>query len=139
MRARVGRCSGCTRMSLVVRQYKGVGRGVYSTEPFRRGDVVEVSPVVVLSAKDWKRARGTTLERYVFAWGPSGRANAVPLGLGGVFNHSDDPNLDFVLNRGDESIIFRARRHIPAGEQLTINYGWSARDRRRWLEPSSKA
>jgi hypothetical protein len=67
-------------MRLVVRRYKGAGRGVYSTEPLRRGDVVEVSPVVVLSATDWKRVRGTTLERYVFAWGRDGRANALPLG-----------------------------------------------------------
>jgi SET domain-containing protein len=125
-------------MSLVVRRYAGLGRGVYSTRRLRRGDVVEVSPVIVLTRADWKAVRGTHLERYVFAWGKSGRANALPLGLGGVFNHANDPNLDFSLNHRNESITFRALRDIPAGEQLTINYGWSARDRRRWLGSPSK-
>jgi len=120
-------------MSLVVRRYKGLGRGVYSTVRFRRGDVVEISPVIVLSAKDWRAIRGTHLERYIFAWGKSGRGRAMPLGLGGVFNHDDEPNLDYWLNHRQECLTFRARRNVPAGEQLTVDYGWSARDRRRWM------
>src|SRR5687767_7607353 len=123
-------------MSLVVKRYRGQGRGVYTTLPIRRGDVVEVSPVVVIPARQWPRLRGTLVERYVFAWGPRDRLNAIPLGLGGVFNHSDDPNLDWEPNERDESITFRARRDIAAGEQLTINYGWSTAERRRWLEGS---
>ena len=123
-------------MSLIIKPYGQLGRGEYSTEPLRRGEVVEVSPVVALSARDWKRVRGTTLERYVFAWGRGERLNAIPLGLGGVFNHADDPNLDWQPNGRDESITFRARRPIAPREQLTINYGWSAEERRRWLGPT---
>jgi len=123
-------------MSLVVRRYKGLGRGVYSTRRIRRGAVVEVSPVIVLSRADWRSVRGPHLERYVFEWGKHGRGRALPLGLGGVFNHSDDPNLTWWLNLADESITFRARRDIPAGEQLTIDYGWTKKDRRRWFAQS---
>jgi hypothetical protein len=123
-------------MSLIVKRFRGLGRGVCSTVPLRRGQVVEVSPVVVIPPAEWKRLRGTLIERYVFAWGRSGRRNALPLGLGGVFNHADDPNLDWRPNLRDQSLIFRARRDIPAGEQLTIDYGWTEDERRRWFGPA---
>ena len=124
------------RMSLVVKRFRGLGRGVCSTEPLRRGQVVEVSPVVVIPKVEWRRLRGTLVERYVFAWGRNGKLNALPLGLGGVFNHSDDPNLDWRPNHREQTLIFRARRDIPAGEQLTIDYGWTAEERRRWFDPA---
>src|SRR5687767_372872 len=99
-------------MSLIIKRYGQFGRGVYSTLPVRRGQVVEVSPVVVIPAREWPRVRGTVLERYGFAWGRGERLNAIPLGLGGLFNHADDPNLDWQPNPRDESITFRARRAI---------------------------
>ena len=120
-------------MSLVVRRYGKLGRGVYSTRAIRRGEVVEVSPVVPLSVRDWRAVRQTRLAAYVFAWGRDGRRNAVPLGLGGVFNHSADPNLTFWLNHSRQCITFTARRDIPAREQLTIDYGWTVKHKRRWF------
>ena len=121
-------------MNLIVKRFPGVGRGVCSTEPIRRGQVVEVSPVIVIPPAEWKRLRGTLIERYVFAWGRGGRLNAMPLGLGGVFNHADDPNLDWRPSPRLESLIFRARRDIAAGQQLTIDYGWTEAERRRWFD-----
>jgi hypothetical protein len=120
-------------MSLLIRRYNGLGRGVCSTLPVRRREVVEVSPVIVFTRTEWKSIRGTRLEEYVFAWGRNGRARALPLGLGGMFNHSDEPNVDYWLSHRRQCITFRALRDVPAGEQLTIDYGWTARDRRRWF------
>jgi len=119
--------------TLVLKTYPGMGRGVCSTVPINRGAVVERSPVIPLSREDWKSIKKTVLEAYVYAWGNTGREAAVPLGFGGLFNHSDDPNLTFFLNLKNQWITFRARRDIPALEQLTIDYRWSARDRRRFF------
>ena len=106
---------------------------MYSTIPIRRGAIVEVAPVIPLTAADWKSIKNTSLETYVFAWGENGKSNAVPLGYGGLFNHSDDPNMSFCLNVPKQWITFRAKRDIPVAEQLTINYLWSKKDREKYL------
>ena len=121
--------------TLVLEMYPGMGRGVYSTIPIRRGAIVEISPVIPLTASDWKLLKNTTLEPYVFAWGEKGRSNAIPLGYGGLFNHSDDPNMSFWLNVPQQWITFRARRDIAVSEQLTIDYMWSKSDRKKYLIP----
>jgi uncharacterized protein len=115
--------------TLALKNYPGRGRGVYTTIPIQKGEIVEVSPVIPLSAADWKVIKTTTLDAYVFAWGKNGRSNAIPLGFGGLFNHSDEPNLSFWLNVREKSITFRANRDIAILEQLTIDYMWSKKDR----------
>jgi len=97
---------------------------------------VEVAPVIPLTGSDWKSIKNTSLETYVFAWGANGRSNAIALGYGGLFNHSDDPNMSFSLNVRKQCIVFRATRDIAASEQLTIDYMWSKKDRNKHLVPS---
>lgn len=123
-------------ITLAIKAYPGMGRGVYSKISICRGAIVEVAPVIPLTAKDWKLIKETSLEAYVFAWGANGKSNAIALGFGGLFNHSDDPNLSFCLNIREQSIAFRARREIAASEQLTIDYRWSEKDRKKHLFPS---
>ncbi len=120
--------------TLILKIFPGMGRGVCSTVPVRRGEIVEVSPVIPLSAKDWKLIKHTLLETYVFAWGKSQRLNAMPMGFGGLFNHSDDPNVDFQLNLKEKTVTFRALRDIAALEQLTIDYRWPKKDRKKHLK-----
>jgi len=121
---------------LILQQYPGMGRGVCSTVDIKRGAVVEVSAVIPIAAKDWKLIKKTLLEAYVYAWGRTGKDAAMPLGFGGLFNHSDDANLVFFVNQKQQRITFRARRDIPAFEQLTINYQWSAKDRKKYFAPA---
>lgn len=118
--------------TLMIKTYPGMGRGVYSTVPISSGAIVEVSPVIPLTAKDWQSIKNTLLESYVYAWGKNGRYVALPLGYGGLFNHADDPNLSFWLNHRNKWITFRARRDIAAFEQLTIDYMWSKKDRKKF-------
>ena len=51
----------------------------------------------------------------------------IPLGFGGLVNHSTNPNLDKVIE-GDR-IRFRANRSIAAGEELFFRYPDSALNR----------
>jgi SET domain-containing protein len=122
--------------TLVLKTYPGMGRGVFSTIPIRCGAIVEVAPVIPLTAADWKLIKNTALRAYVFAWGKTGRSSAMPLGYGGLFNHSDDPNMTFWLNMRQRWITFRATRDIPISEQLTIDYMWSKKDRKKHRIPA---
>lgn len=120
-------------MSLIVRRYRGQGRGVYSTQPIQDGDVVEVSPVIVFEATEWRPMIDTRLESYAFTWGSDGEDRALALGFGGLFNHADVPNLSWTPSRRGAVITFRAIERIAAGVQLTIDYGWTDEEKRRWM------
>ncbi|MFX9097299.1 SET domain-containing protein-lysine N-methyltransferase, partial [Acinetobacter baumannii] len=49
------------------------GRGVFATENIAANTIIEISPVLVLSAKERKIAEQTNLYNYFFEWGKSGR------------------------------------------------------------------
>ena len=49
---------------------------------------------------------------------------AVVLGLGSVFNHSGkDQNVVWARDVHSQTVVYRAARHISAGEELCISYG----------------
>ncbi|GAA5906305.1 hypothetical protein JCM5296_000310 [Sporobolomyces johnsonii] len=117
-----------------------VGRGVFATADIPAGQVVEISPVLVLGDEEYKgyrrgeepndgKLRGveaSQLRGYVFTWGKSGEM-AVALGLGSLFNHSSTPNVSYELKPSAYAITYRAAKPIKAGEELCIFYGHSVR------------
>jgi uncharacterized protein len=111
--------NGC----LVVRRIRGKGRGVFACRSFRKGEVIEVCPVIPMSRKEANAAK-TILDDYYFEWGPGGREYAVALGFGSLYNHADDPNAAFLNRTRQLQIVVRARKPIAKGEQITINYRW---------------
>jgi SET domain-containing protein len=108
---------------LVVRNTPGKGRGVFAAEDIPRGTLIEVCPVVVLSAADTERVMRTALARYVFEWGAdAGGASAVVLGYGSLYNHSFEPNADYRHREARACVTFWATRDIRAGEEVCTNY-----------------
>src|SRR3954468_18681958 len=83
------------RPALYVRRVRGMGRGVFAGRRFKRGEVIEVCPVVPLTRREERQCRGTVLDRYFFAWNEPGYVVAMVLGLGCVYNTSPDPNARF--------------------------------------------
>lgn len=55
---------------------------------------------------------------------------ALALGLGSLFNHSDPPNVSFILDTSTDSIRFVTARDIELGEELCIFYG-----HKLWFSP----
>jgi hypothetical protein len=96
------------------------GRGVIATKKHRCGEVVEVSPVIEVPFKD---VRGI-LHHYTYAFG---KKQAIALGFGSLFNHSAHPTLSVSRDHKARIIVFRARRAIARGEELTIDYGYEPR------------
>jgi uncharacterized protein len=131
---------------LCVRRVRGMGRGVFAGRPFRKGEVIEVCPVVPLTRAEERKCRGTVLDRYFFAWDQPGYVVALVLGYGMVYNTSPDPNARFTQRWTTGDMVYRAARDIAAGEQILVDYGWAAgefdipapaRARRRVSRPSS--
>ncbi|MCB0630684.1 MAG: SET domain-containing protein-lysine N-methyltransferase [Saprospiraceae bacterium] len=96
------------------------GRGVFTSEEIEPESIIEISPVIVLSAADLRLIHQTHLHDYYFLW-EDGHC-AIALGYGSLYNHASKPNADYRMDYADHSITFYCTRLIKAGEEITVNY-----------------
>ena len=102
------------------------GRGVIAVAEIAQGETIEVCPILELAEGD---ASGL-LEDYTVDLGDGSAGVSLLLGYGSLYNHSDEPNAEYVA-LADDAYSFVALRDIGAGEQITISYGeewWRTRD-----------
>jgi SET domain-containing protein len=102
------------------------GRGVFADEFIKKGELIENSELLVLDFAEV----GPFLERYVFTFNKT--KAAVALGNGSLYNHSDKPNAVCYLDSRKKILSFEAKKNINPGEEITINYGYSLADRKKF-------
>ena len=129
-------------MKIEVRPSELHGRGVFATEDIRHGETVEIVPMLEIG----KLYKGNILQDYVFGhwiwetndkfdqggqWIKSKNTTMLALGFGSIYNHSDNPNINYDAGLAPKgSWEFRANRAIKKDEELFINYGegyWKSR------------
>ena len=115
------------------------GRGIYCKKDLPADQVIEISPVIVMSEDDRKLLDKTLLHDYIFEWTPDGaRMCCMALGYVPIYNHSYTSNCEYVMNYEEQTISILTMRPIPAGEELTINYNGDWDDKAPvWFEVSS--
>jgi len=100
-----------------------LGLGVFAIRAFIRNEVIEVAPVFLLEEKFSNLP--IEFKHRTFNWGylaKSHISNAIAMGYGSIYNHSDHPNLRYEANTEEKVIKFIAQRNIDPNEQLTIHY-----------------
>jgi len=107
---------------LHVQEIPGKGRGVFTREKIRAAVLVEVSPVIVMSAAQRLVLDNTLLHDYIFEWGEQKDQCCMALGLVPLYNHSYTSNCEYYMDYAREVIGIRTVRKVAAGEELTINY-----------------
>lgn len=112
-------------MGISVKMTRSAGRGVFTDKPIRKGEVIEVCPVIPLNKYDWKKIDRTVLRYHAFTWPdePYGTA-CIVLGLGSIINHNKNPNSEWVTNVKQRTVTFIALRDISKGEEITHDYQW---------------
>jgi SET domain-containing protein len=100
----------------------GRGRGVFTSLAIRKGMVIEVSPVIVMSVEDRKLLDQTLLHDYIFEWGLRKKGCCMALGYVPLYNHSYRSNCEYEMDYDQQVISVRTVRAIKAGEELFINY-----------------
>jgi SET domain-containing protein len=105
------------------------GRGVFAARPIKAGETIEECPTLEVGENDASGLLGD----YVFGSASNEQGVVLPLGFGMLYNHSSEPNTEYVEDEPGV-IAFLATRDIAAGEECTIDYGeewWDTRG----LEP----
>lgn len=107
----------------------GKGRGVVANRAFEVGEIIEVSPVLVVANSDL--IDQTELANYVYNWPTSENAVAVAFGCGSIYNHSYAPNARYDKlpdDSGQGTIRYTAIRGIAVGDEIVINYNGDPAD-----------
>lgn len=105
-----------------------MGRGVFTSEDISKGSVVEIAPVLVMSATERKLLDKTLLHDYIFEWGNGSKECCMALGWVSVYNHSYKSNCEYEMDYARKTITIKTVRKVKAGEELFINYSgsWNA-------------
>ena len=73
--------------SLYIAQSALGGRGVFTGTPIKKGDMIEVCPVIVMKEDEMGVLDTTTLYDYYFLWGDDQKQCVIALGFGSLYNH----------------------------------------------------
>ena len=87
-----------------------MGRGVFTKKTIPAETIVEVSPVIVMSAEDRKLLDQTPLHDYIFEWGAKKEKCCMALGLVPIYNHSFQSNCEYFMNFDVDTIFIKTVR-----------------------------
>jgi hypothetical protein len=112
------------------------GRGVFASRRFRKSELIEVAPVIVIKAGMVPKPIAHVL--YEWEQLPEGPTRAVALGYGSLYNHGNPANLKYAKDPIARVICYWALRDIAPDEELSINYnsmtGLCTPEQETWFE-----
>ena len=101
------------------------GRGVFAEKDFKKGEVIEVCPLLTDYRKNFSNS---IIKDYTFKSKFKPDQEVITFGMCSMYNHSENFNVSH--NQEPENMIFTAARDIKKGEELYVNYGshyWNSR------------
>jgi len=98
------------------------GQGVFAGRLFKKGELIETAPVILLDNTDWELLRETHLFGYYFLLNNKKHPAALGLGLSSLYNHAVQSNAAYTVSIKKQCLCFNALRTIQPGEEITLNY-----------------
>ncbi|EKD90541.1 MAG: hypothetical protein ACD_31C00001G0004 [uncultured bacterium] len=96
-----------------------MGNGVFASSLIKKGEIIEVSPIIVLEFEELVDTKWNNLFNYYF-W--MDEYVVLALGYGSLYNHSDDANAEYKIDQKSKTITFTASKDIKKGEEIFFNY-----------------
>ncbi|MEP6845423.1 MAG: SET domain-containing protein [Panacibacter sp.] len=120
---------------LVVAPSDKRGRGIFASKNIPGNTIIEISPVLVLSAKERAAIEKTRLFSYIFEWGKTRKQGCLALGYISLYNHAYESNCDYEMDFEHRLVTIRTVRKIIRGEELFINYNAHPTDKTQvWFD-----
>lgn len=109
-----------------VKKTKNMGLGVFATKDFKTGEIIEKCPVIPIPIKLVlvKKHRQVLdfLEWWFYEWGNDLKGDAMVLGYGMIYNHSENPNAIYKSDFVNNVITIISKKSIKLDEELFIDY-----------------
>jgi len=115
--------------SLFMAESPEKGRGMFTKELILANTIIEIAPVIVMSAADRILLDKTLLHDYIFEWGTDKIQCCMALGFVPIYNHSYNSNCEYFMDYSTETIMMKTVRNIEAGEEVFINYNGDFNDK----------
>jgi len=109
-----------------------IGFGVFTNSKIKKYDIIEIAPVILLE-RSFIMNNPSEINNYTFKNNNDTSKSIFALGYGGVYNHSDNPNV-FYKYLGDRKMIYIALTDINKDEELFVSYGknwWTIKNRNK--------
>ncbi len=90
------------------------GLGIFALRAFTPGEIIEKCPVLCFEGMV------QFLTPYLFSWG---QEEALPLGYGALYNHSEHENAFAKRNYEQQCLEITALKNIQPHEEIVLNYG----------------
>jgi hypothetical protein len=121
-----------TKESAVV----GAGRGVFAATSIQKDEVIEVCPVIEISAHDMAVLGESILVTYFLFHGTDKEYVWLMLGFGSLYNHAYQANARYVIHAQEKSVEFIATVDIEKDTEITFDYtsGNLANKNSLWFE-----
>ena len=110
--------------------YKKVSKnhfGVFANANIKKGEIIEVCPVIVVPLKEKQFMDTGYFNNYYFHWGSKNQP-AIALGYGSLYNHSYQLNAEYDQKVKQRLIVFKAIKDIKKGQEIFTNYNGEPTD-----------
>lgn len=98
------------------------GLGVRTLIARKKDEIIEIAPILLFDNSSSQLLEMTKLKYYSFE---TEEGAGIALGYASLYNHSPHPNCEYIISDAHQLLTISALQDIPAGEELTINYGWN--------------
>ena len=121
--------------SLFMAESPGKGSGIFTNELILAHTIIEIAPVIVMSASDRILLDKTLLHDYIFEWGADKTQCCMALGFVPIYNHSYNSNCEYFMDYSTETIMLKTVKNIVKDEEIFINYNGDFNDKTfLWFE-----
>ncbi len=104
---------------IVIRKSDAHEWGVFTTEDIEPMEIIEETPYFVVWDEEFEENSNITTYSYQL----TDTSNAIPFGAAGLYNHSENGNVQSCFNEYHRFITHFATKKISAGEEIFMDYG----------------